>query len=75
MQKYVYIELHEILFEKFPIILIEWLEILVENTGRYRTAAPRNWTPELVTQQNYVINPTTCTMDLWLDTILGGYII
>jgi hypothetical protein len=35
MKRYVYIELYEIFFGKFPIILTEWLEILVENTGRY----------------------------------------
>jgi hypothetical protein len=35
MQMYVYTKLHEILFGEFPIILTEWLEILVENTGRY----------------------------------------
>jgi hypothetical protein len=35
MQRYVYIDLHEFFFGEFPIILIEWLEISVENTGRY----------------------------------------
>jgi hypothetical protein len=40
MQRYVYTELHEIFFGEFLIILTEWLEILVENTGRYRTAVP-----------------------------------
>jgi hypothetical protein len=52
-------KLHEIFFGEFPIILTEWLEILVENTGRYKTATLRNWTPELVRQLNYVSNPTT----------------
>jgi hypothetical protein len=35
MQRYVYTKLHEIFFAKFPIILAEWLERLVENTGSY----------------------------------------
>jgi hypothetical protein len=74
MQRYVYTELHEIFFGEFPIILTEWLEILVENTGRYRDAASRNWTPELVRQLNFVSNNTSRAVDFWLDSILGGYI-
>jgi hypothetical protein len=74
MQRYVYTELHEIFFGEFPIILTEWLERLVENTGRYQNATPRNWTPELVRQLNYVSNNTSHAVDFWLDSILGGYI-
>jgi hypothetical protein len=74
MQGYVYTYLHEIFFGKFPIILIEWLERLVEKIGRYKDVAPRNWTPELVRQLNFVSNPTTRAIDFWLDIILGGYV-
>jgi hypothetical protein len=74
MQKYVYTYLHEIFFGEFPIILTEWLEILVEKTGRYQNDAPRNWTPELVRQLNFVSNNTSRAIDFWLDSILGGYI-
>jgi hypothetical protein len=70
----VYTELHEIFFGKFSIILTEWLERLVENTGKYRTAVPRNWTLELVKQLNYVSNKTSRVVDFWLDSILGRYI-
>jgi hypothetical protein len=75
MQRYVYTYLHEMFFGVFPIILIEWLEILVEKTKRYRAAMLRNWTPKLVRQLNYVSNPNTHAIDFWLDSILGGYII
>jgi hypothetical protein len=75
MQRYVYRDLHEIFFGKFPIIMTKWLERLVEKTGRYRAAVSRNWTPELVRQLNYVSNPTTPSFDFWLDIILEGYII
>jgi hypothetical protein len=74
MQRHVYIDLHEIFFGEFPIILTEWLERLVEKTGRYKAAMLRNWTPELVRQLNIVSNPTTRAIDFWLDNILGGYI-
>jgi hypothetical protein len=71
MQRYVYTELHEIFFGEFLIILTEWLEILVENTGRYQLQCPRNWTPELVRQLNSVSNKTSRAVDFWLNNILG----
>jgi hypothetical protein len=74
MQRYVYTKLHEIFFGEFSIILTNWLEILVENTGRYRDVASRNWNPKLVRQMNSVSNPTTRAIYFSLDNILGGYI-
>ena len=71
MKMYVYTKMHENFFGEFPIILTEWLETLVENTGRFQTAALRNWTAELVRKLNYVSNKA---VDFWLDSILGGYI-
>jgi hypothetical protein len=53
---------------------MKWLERLVENTGRYRDATSRNWTPELVRKLNSISNNTSPTVDFWLDSILGGYI-
>jgi hypothetical protein len=74
IQKYVYTNLHEICFSEFPIIAMDWLEILVENTRRYQDAGPRNWTRELVIKLNYVSNNTSHVVDFWLDSILGGHI-
>jgi hypothetical protein len=54
--------------------LDEWLEILVENILRYRNTVPRNWTPELVRQLNYVSINTSHAIAFGLDKILGGYI-
>jgi hypothetical protein len=73
-QRYVFTELQESLFGEFLIILIEWLEILVENNGRYRIVEPRDWTPELVRKLNYVSNTTSCIVNFWLNNILGCYI-
>jgi hypothetical protein len=48
LQTYVFTDLHEIFFGYFPIILTERLESLVENDGRYRVEALRNWDPKLI---------------------------
>jgi hypothetical protein len=67
--------LREIYFGEFLVILIEWLERLVEKTGRFSATMTRNWTPELVRQLNSVSNPTTRAIFFWLDSVLGGYVI
>jgi hypothetical protein len=54
--------------------LTEWLGRLVENVGRYRVEALRNWTPELIRQLNTVSNKVSHAIDFWLNSILGGYI-
>jgi hypothetical protein len=48
LQRYVFTELHEVFCSEFPNILEKWLEIFVENTGRHRPTAPKNWTPEIL---------------------------
>jgi hypothetical protein len=74
MQWYVYMDLHEIFFGEFTIILTEWLERLAEKNGRYMDTTLGNWIPELVRQVNYVSNPTTRAIDFWFDSIQGGYV-
>jgi hypothetical protein len=71
----VFTYIHEIFFGEFPIILIEWLERVVENIGRYRVEALRNWTRELIIQLNKISNKVSHTVDFWLNSILRGYII
>ena len=63
LQSYVFIELHEIFFGEFSIVLTKLLEILVENTERYHIVALRKWTLELVRQFNYVRNITSSIID------------
>jgi hypothetical protein len=75
MQRYVFTDLHEIFFGEFPKILTKWLERMVEKTGRFSVAAPKNWTPKLVRQLNSVSNTTTRAVLFWLDSVLVGYVI
>jgi hypothetical protein len=70
----VFTDLHEIFFGEFLIILTECLESLVDNVGRYRAEAPRNWTLELIRQLNTVSTKVSCVVDFWLNSLLGGYI-
>jgi hypothetical protein len=74
LQRYVYTNLHEVFFNKFLNILVEWLEIFVENTGRKRLVAPKNWTPEPVRRVDAAENRTSRIVEFLLDSILGGYV-
>jgi hypothetical protein len=70
----VFIDLHEIFFGEFLIILTEWLKMIVEDIGRYQVESLRNWTPELIRQLNIVSNKFSHGVDFWLNSILRGYI-
>jgi hypothetical protein len=56
------------------VVLIEWIESFLEKTGRFNASSPKNWTPKLVIQMNYVISPITQAVDFWLDSVIGGYV-
>jgi hypothetical protein len=74
LQRYVFRDLHEILFGEFLIILIEWLGRIEENVGRYRAKTLRKWTPELIRELNMISNKVYRVVNFWLNSILGGYI-
>jgi len=48
LNRYLYIEIHEIFFCTFPIELYEWLAKLTDSQGRLRFYNPIVWTPKLV---------------------------
>jgi hypothetical protein len=49
----------------------QWFQRLVENVGRYRAEALRNWTLELIIQLNTISNNVSRVVDFWLNSILG----
>jgi len=48
LNKYLYIDIHEIFFCNFPIELYEWLAKLTNSQGRWKIDSIIVWTPELV---------------------------
>jgi len=42
LQRYVFIDLHEILFVDFPNILVEWIQRLLEQNERFHTFVLKN---------------------------------
>jgi hypothetical protein len=52
--------------------MIEWLEMLVEKTGRFST---EELDSRIGKMDEFCNNPTTQAIDIWLDSVLGGYVI
>ena len=73
MDRYLYIEIHEIFFCSFLIELYEWIARLVDNQGRWRLDGPIVWTSELVQRLEASQNKITHAVDHWLDRIIGGF--
>ena len=48
LERYLYMEIHEIFFASFPSKLYEWIAKLTDIQGRCRLDKPLVWTPELV---------------------------
>jgi hypothetical protein len=56
LQRYAFIDLHEIFFIDFLNVLAEWILRFVEHIGGYRIDILRNWTSKLIQKLNYIRN-------------------
>jgi hypothetical protein len=74
LERYVFIDLHEIFFVDFLIVLVEWLKRSTKKNGTFCIVVPRSWTPEFIHKVNTISNQISCIVDFWLDSVLGGYI-
>lgn len=74
MKKYIYIEVHDILFASFATNLHYWLSLL----NKFKTYAKEDvisqWTLELVQQLENTCNKITHALDNWIEPILGGFV-
>ena len=54
--------------------MYEWIAKLADSQGRCRLDKPIVWTPELVHRLEASKYKIMCTVDHWLDQIIGGFI-
>ena len=73
MERYLYTEIHEIFFSSFPSELYEWIAKLAYIQARCRLDKPIMWTPELVRRLEASEDKIACSVDHWLDRIIGGF--
>ena len=75
MDRYLYTEIHEILFCSFPVELCEWITKLAYGQGRWRLNGLIVWNPELVQRFEVSEGKIACAVNHWLDHIIGGFMI
>jgi hypothetical protein len=73
LDKYVFRDLHEVIFCDFPHVLQEWIKRLKYNhlTNQIRQL---EWNPEEIVQLQRVDNKFTHAVGFWLDIIVAGFI-
>jgi len=69
-----YTEIHEIFFTYFPTELYEWIAKLADSQGRFKVDGPLVWTLELVRRLEALEDQIMCTIDHWLNWVIGGFI-
>lgn len=74
MDRYLYINIHEILLFSFLIELFKWIAKLANNYGWWRLDSPIVWTSELVLRLEASKEMFACTVDHWLDRVIGGFV-
>ena len=69
-----YMDINEIFFVEFPIVLHEWLSILETQKKKIQRRETVEWSAQLIRDLASVSNPISRAIDFWVDSILQGYI-
>lgn len=75
MNRYLYIDEHEIFFCSFLCELHQSLSKLAENQHTWKLDKPIMWTTDLVGHLEVSENKIVRVVDYWMDSILGRFII
>ena len=73
--KYIFMEIYEIFFVTIAIELQEWLARLVDFQKCWKDKQVTQWTPERILQLEETDNTITHTVDHWVVSVIGGFVI
>ena len=71
---YIHDGTHEWFLCEFPIILYEGLAKFASKNKNFQGGEPNSWTPELIQELQEIDNKASQAVEVWLDSILEGYI-
>ena len=74
LQKYIFIDQHEIFFSAFANKSHEWLSRLAENQTDFKHEERTTWNPEFIKQLQVTNYKISRVVDYWIDIILGDII-
>jgi len=74
LDRYLYIEIHEIYFYSFSIELYEWIAKLADGQGRWTLESPIVWTFELVRRLEAFEDKIVLVVNHWLGHVIGGLV-
>ena len=74
IEQNIYLDIHEILFVKFPTLLYEWLSRLKTQKNNFQGGEPTKWNLFLIERLKRINNPISRVVYLWVDSIIEGYI-
>ena len=72
--RYIHDVPHEYFFCDFPIILYEWFAWFTYKNTNFQGGEPTSWTPKLIQELQKTDNKASRVVEVWLDSILEGYI-
>ena len=75
LQRYIFSDIHKVLFATFPTELHAWLSRLAENKTSTRSDKPAEWTLELIQRLKHINNSISRAIDFWLNNLLEGFVI
>ena len=75
MDRYIHNGPHKWFFCEFPVLLHEWSENFAKWKTKFEGREPTSWTPELIQELHETSNKASREVEVWLDSILEGYII
>jgi hypothetical protein len=74
LQRYMFTDIHEIIFGGIHQDLHEWLDRLADIQFEIRSRPPMVWTPALIQKFKRVNNVVSGVVYHWFDSTIGGYI-
>ena len=74
LERYIYLDIHKILFTEFPIVLYEWLFKLKTQKNNSQGGEPTESTSFWIEQIKRINNLISRDVDFWVDSIIEGYI-
>ena len=75
LKKYIYDDPYQWFFCEFLVVLYEWLAWFTYKKNNHQGGYLTSWNPRLIQELQETNNKALRTIEVWLDSILEGYII